>query len=284
METISTKYGDFTPQNTTNDLRRKEILPVEYHDGGALKSLPLEEQTLVATPAGDVPAELVTFHDNGELNRIFPLNGRLSGYWSQEDEAALAEATQVNTPVGPVNAILISACFFDTGAMRSLTLWPGEAVCLETPVGVVETRIGISFTPEGAIRSVEPAKPTIVETPVGDFQAFDPDAVGVNGDANSLAFHPDGTVARVVSTLTKLTVVSPEGKTTVFVPDTRESLCGDTETEVVPMTVEFDDDAVRIRLDPEGAAVSVPWAEHAFFTEPYLLQLDNPFTGLKCSM
>ena len=35
-------------------------------------------------------AEQVSFYESGALKRIFPLNGTLSGYWTQEDEAKLA--------------------------------------------------------------------------------------------------------------------------------------------------------------------------------------------------
>lgn len=284
MDTIITQHGRFTPQHTSDDLRKREIQPVGYHECGTVKSIPLETQTTVTTPGGEMPAELVTFHENGVLNRVFPLNGRLSGYWSQEDEAGLAVPVQLNTPVGPVTAIIISVGFYDTGALRSLTLWPGETVCIETPAGVIESRIGVCFTPDGQLRSVEPARPLSIQTPAGDIKAFDPDAVGVNGDCNSLVFDRDGTVMSVTTTLTKLTAVHENGTTTSFTPQTRESLCGDSETEVVPMTLGFDPARVSIRLTPEQKPTFVPMQGHVFFTEPYLPQLANPFAEIPCSI
>lgn len=283
-ESIVTRYGELMPQYTSDDLRKRDIQPVVYHECGTIKSIPLENQTIITTPIGDIPAELVTFHENGSLNRIFPLNGRLSGYWSQEDEAGLATPVQLNTPVGPIKTTIISAGFYETGTLRSLTVWPGESINVETPAGIIETRIGISFTEGGSIRSVEPAKPIPVVTPAGEVQAFDPDAVGVNGDCNSLMFGADGSVVSITTTLTRLTAVHENGTTTVYTPETRESLCGNSETEIVPMVIGFDPVFISIQQNPDKQPVTVPVQGHVFFTEPYLPQLANMFTELPCSI
>jgi hypothetical protein len=284
MQTISTQYGDLIPQYTDDDLRKREILPVEYHPSGALKSVPLETQTVIATPAGDIPAELVSFHENGTISRIFPLNGKLSGYWSQEDEAGLAEVLTLTTPFGLARARILSVSFHDNRIMRSLTLWPGETISVPTPAGPVETRIGVSFTREGKVASLEPAKPLSVPTPAGEMTVFDPDAVGVNGDRNSLVFDEDGKVAQAVTTLTRLTVVHPDGHHESFIPEYRESLCGDSDREVVPMTVCFGKKEVSIRTNPDSAPTVLPRVGHVFFAEPYLPQLASPFGELRCSI
>ncbi|WP_207261310.1 hypothetical protein [Desulfovibrio sp. Huiquan2017] len=284
MQTLSTPYGELIPQHTADDLRKRELLPMEYHGSGGIKSVPLETQTVISTPAGDIPAELVSFHENGTINRIFPLNGKLSGYWSQEDEAGLARPVTLTTPIGPIRARIMSVGFYDNLALRSLTLWPGETLSVPTPVGPLEVRIGVSFTPEGRVRSVEPAKPTAVPTRAGEMTAYDPDAVGVNGDANSLIFDDAGKVCQVITTLTKLTVVHPDGHTHCHIPEHRESLCSEAEQEVVPMCVEFDEDTVSIRINPDRPPLILPREGHVFFAEPYLPQLANPFAGLHCAI
>jgi hypothetical protein len=284
MQTISTQYGELIPQHTDDDLRKREILPVEYHASGAVKSVPLEEQTLFSTSAGEIPGELVSFHENGTINRIFPLNGKLSGYWSQDDEAELARPVTLATPIGLVRVRIMSVSFYADRSLRSLTLWPGETLSVPTPIGPVEARIGVSFTPDGKVRSLEPAKPTAVPTRAGEMTAYDPDAVGVNGDVNSLMFDEDGKVCRVITTLTRLTVVHPDGRTHCHVPENRESLCSEAEQEVVPMTVEFGRDTVSVRTNPDGAPLVLPREGHVFFAEPHLPQLANPFTELHCSI
>jgi hypothetical protein len=284
MQTISTQYGDLIPQHTDDDLRKREILPVEYHGTGAVKSVPLEKQALFSTSVGEIPGELVSFHENGTINRIFPLNGKLSGYWSQDDEAALAKPVSLTTPIGLVRIKVLSVSFYDDRSLRSLTLWPGETLSVPTPVGPIEARIGVSFTRDGKVRSLEPAKPTAVPTRAGEMTAYDPDAVGINGDANSLRFDDEGKVSRLVTTLTKLTVVHPDGHSHCHVPENRESLCSEAEQEVVPMTVTFTEDTVSVCTDPDAAPLTLPREGHVFFAEPYLPQLANPFVELHCSV
>jgi hypothetical protein len=281
---LETPLGPLTPQHTTDDLRKKEVQPVVFHQSGVIRYLPLESQTMVPTPAGDIAAEMVTFHPDGCLSRIFPLNGKLSGYWSQEDEAGLAAPTTLLTPVGVITAMIINVSFYPSGAMRSITLWPGQALSIPTPAGVIQTRMGVAFGPDGAVRSIEPSKPTPVATPAGEIMAYDPDAVGINGDVNSLVFDDDGGVARIATTLTRLTVAAPDGRTTTFLPEERESLCGDTEREMVPMTVQFTAGTVIVRTSPETLPALIPRAGHAFFTAPYLPQLAHPFGQLRCSI
>ncbi|MFH1915495.1 MAG: hypothetical protein ABIK45_14630 [Pseudomonadota bacterium] len=281
---LDTPAGRLVPQHTTSELRKKEVQPVVFHPDGTLKSLPLEEQTVIATPAGDIPAELITFHPDGSLSRVFPLNGRLSGYWSQEDEAGLARPATLLTPVGMLTATIIGLAFHPSGALRSLTFWPGQTVSIDTPAGIVETRMGVSFWPDGAVRSVEPARPTTVNTLAGEMAAHDPDAVGVNGDDNSLAFHPDGAVARVVTVLTRLTAIGPDGRTTAYAPSQRESLCGDGEREMTPIIVEFTTDQVLVSQTRNAPPVHIARAGHAFFTAPWLPGLAMPLADLRCTI
>lgn len=284
MQNITTQYGKLIPQYTTDDLRKRDLFPVEYHANGTVKAVPLETQTTIETPVGDVPAELISFHENGTINRIFPLNGKLSGYWSQEDEVGLADPLTINTPAGIVTARILSLGFFDSGALRSITLWPEETASVPTPQGLMKTRIGVSFTLDGNVNSLEPAKPTQIKTIVGEIMAFDPDAVGVNGDINSLAFNEMGEVVRVSTTLTRVTAVAPDGSTMSFSPECRDSLCSESEQEVVPMRIGINDDVVTVQTNPNRPAARIPRAGRAFFAQPFLPQLAQPFTGLRCSV
>lgn len=284
MTTVSTRYGDLTPQTTANELRRKDIEPITFHANGQVKSVPLETQTPIATPVGTIPAELVSFHENGTIKRIFPLNGKLSGYWTQDDEEALATPVQLHTPLGPIKAKVIGVSFYDNEAIRSITLWPGETIPVSTPAGFFEARIGISFTREGAIHSLEPAAPSPVQTVAGEITAFDPDAVGVNGDCNSLVFDADGNVIRVATTLSKLKAVHPNGTISHFVPDTRESLCSESEEEIVPMVLSIGKRDIVIQTKAHAPARSVPLEQHLFFTEPHLPQLANSLEMMRCAI
>lgn len=269
MQKLMTNYGELIPQHTTDTLRKREVLPVEYHENGTPKAVPLEEQTVIETPVGPIPAEMVTFHENGTLNRLFPLNGRLSGYWGEEDEAGLAEPVTIATPAGSITSRIIGIAFYDTGALRSITLWPGDNISVVTPVGKLKARVGISFTPDGQLRSLEPAEPTPLQTRIGEITAFDPDAMGVNGDNNSLEFDSNGGIRRISTVITEITATRDD-KTIRYTPGCRESLCGNTETEPVPMTVTFSDTTVTVKLSPEEAAQSIPLDSTTFRTNPVI--------------
>lgn len=257
MQTVMTPYGELVPQHTTDSLRKKDILPVTYFENGMPKSVPLERQTTIETPSGPIPAELVTFHENGTVNRIFPLNGKLSGYWNESDEAELATPLTIDTPAGTVSARIISIGFHASGTMRSLTLWPGETVSMATPAGPVDVRIGMSFSPDGTLRSVEPDRPTPVRTPVGEALAYDPDAVGVNGDDNSLKFDSSGTVCGFSTVMTAITATRRDGTSEHYSPTLRESLCGDEETEPCPMRVAFEDGHMIVTASESDSPITI---------------------------
>jgi len=259
------------------------VQAVHFYDNGTLRHLPLETRTEIMTPAGPLLAELVTFHKDGSLSRVFPLNGKLSGYWTQEDEGRLAEPVTLTTPLGTISARLIAASFRPDGTMRSLTLWPGEILDVVTPAGVLATRIGVSFRPDGSVESVEPARPLTVPTPVGQVRAYDLDACGIHGDQNSLSFAPDGTVCGVATSLTQLVVTGPEGRERRFTPKSRESLCGDSDREPVPMWLDFTPEAVSVRAAPDAEPVVLPTLDHSFRTSPHLEQFANPFGKMACS-
>ncbi len=279
---FDTVLGRLEAQRTTDDLRRRTVQSVLFHENGMLRALPLERPTLVETPAGSLEVELATFHPDGSLCRAFPLNGKLSGYWTQDDEGRLARPVSFKTPLGTFTARIIALCFHPGGALRSVTLWPGDTLRVPTPVGELSARIGLSFRPDGALRCLEPARPQSVPTPAGKVMAYDLDAVGISGDRNSLAFAPDGTVERVATSLTRLVATHPDGTTETFGPGTRESLCGDADVEPVPLLMEFAPEAVTLRATPLSAPVIIPTRGRTFRTQPFLREFANPLGMRAC--
>lgn len=259
--TLHTPLGPLVAQHATDDMRRPKVEPIEFHPDGTLKSLALEERTAVDTPAGVIEAELVTFHPDGSLRRVFPLNGKLSGYWTEKEEARLAGPLTILTPAGTVTARLVNVQFFPSGEIRSLTLWPGDTVDIDTPIGRQSARIGLAFHKNGNLRSFEPARMTTVPTPLGDLEAFDPDAQGVHGDLGSLAFHEDGSVAALATPLNTVEITLPGGAAILFEPATVPNLCDERVKDVSPL---------RICLRPgkislgEDCAASFSLAGHRF--------------------
>jgi hypothetical protein len=284
---LTTPAGSLVPQFSTDDARRKTVSLLSFHRNGMLRSIALEERTGIESPAGPVLAELATFHPNGALNRVFPLNGKLTAYWSQEDEAGLAEPLTLKTPIGRVTARVICLRFDPEGRLLGLTLFPGEAVEATTPLGPIRTRIGLSFYPNGALRSLEPDRPTPLSTPVGEVWAFDPDAVGVSGDENSLAFSPEGRLVRIATVQTAVTARFADGRSLEFRPALRESLCGDAEREPVPMVLEFDAERVHISGHAgsgQGGAARLALSGTQFQTTRFLPGGQRLLAPLRCAV
>ncbi len=236
---LATPLGPLVPQFTANALRKRQLPAISFHQNGMIRNLPLEESTEVATPLGPMPAEQVTFYDTGALKRVFPLNGTLSGYWAQEDEAALAEPMTLDTPIGPVEALIVSVYFGPRGALRSLTLWPGQTVDVPSPVGAVTARIGVSFFDSGALKSLEPATLSAVPTPVGELLAFDPDAVGICGDENSLRFRENGALRGLKTHAHAFDVTLENGRVCRVNPSLRRHPCDGERLEAAPLSLEF---------------------------------------------
>ena len=236
---LSTPYGEIIPQYEAEDLGRRQLKPFYFYKSGSIKSVPLQTQTLVRTPVGGIPAELVTFYESGALKRVFPLDGKLSGFWTAKNEFELAEELTVESPLGSLRAKFIAIQFHESGALKSLTLWPGQTLTLSTPAGQIRVRTGIAFYENGAIRSLEPAGVVKVETPVGTLTAYDNDPQGIHGDLNSLQFSPEGGVMALKTVTEEITVIDQLGNPHLFAPWLKDNPCGVERKVVVPMKVRF---------------------------------------------
>ena len=280
---LTTPYGSFTPQYEGNEERRRMIPEVSFYPNGALRNLPLQEQALVTTPLGSLPAELITFHDTGAVKRVFPMNGKLSGFWTQEDEEKLAEEQHIITPFGPVRAKFISLCFDKDGALRSLTLWSAQKINVPTPMGIFAARIGVSFHPTGEVASLEPAQPIRIKTPLGLLHAFDPDAHGVHGDHNSLCFDPQGNVVAITTVMDQIGITGPDELKETMCPSIRKSYCNEDMLEPVPMRVIFKDTDVVFQTGPgQISCFPIPQSTFALSSMsskvPHLKMPANAFT------
>jgi hypothetical protein len=190
---LVTHAGELIPAYTETN-RRKNKFSVEFYKGGTIKAIALNDVQEIQTPIGEFPAELVTFFETGELSRFFPLDGKIGGMWSEKEEKALAIPLSFNLPFTSFTAIISGIAFYKSGNIRSITLFPGETVRITTKYGEMSTRNGFSLYESGKLESLEPAVPTFIKTPNGPLNAFDPDAVGINADINSLVFDEQGEI------------------------------------------------------------------------------------------
>jgi len=242
---LNTSAGSITPQYFTEDMGRRRATPIYFHKTGNIKSLPIQQACTVTTPIGDIFAEYITFYDTGELRKVFPLNGRLSGYWTEKDEFKMADPVMFKTDIGSFTTKPICINFYKCGALRSVTLWPGEVIKVKSRYGVAGVKIGIAFYETGELKSFEPNTPYTIQTPIGELTAFATDPEGINGDVNSLQFHKDGQLKAMLTVNDTVKVTLADGTTKSFSPSLKSSYCSDLVKIPVPLLIEFNNGKAR---------------------------------------
>lgn len=239
---IDTRCGRFIPQYCTDesgDRQKKHRSSLSFHPNGEIKSAALQHPAPIQTPLGIFDAELVTFYEDNCVNRLFPLNGLVNGFWSETQERAMAKALDFDLPLGKFSAKVIAIHFYPGGALKSLTLWPGEIIRIQTPIGEMAVRAGFSLYENGCVKSVEPARPTEIDTPLGVITAFDPDVIGMHADQNSVQFTPSGELLSLRSLATGIAATGPDGRQTRLEPLELESLLDASETRIIALKIDF---------------------------------------------
>lgn len=242
---ILTHAGELVPAYTENE-RRKYKPAVEFYRSGMIRSVYLDEQQELMTPIGEFPAELVSFYETGEMKRIFPLDGKISGFRSEEDERNLNIPISFDLGFTRFQAMLGNICFYRTGDIRSITLFPGEVIDVGTKYGRIRVRNGFSLYESGALQSCEPAVPFPLDTPIGKITAFDPDASGITADSNSLCFYEDGNLSSLITVSEKIGVQTEDECFSVYAPKMIPPLTEEAEETVSGMKIEFQDGKVRL--------------------------------------
>ena len=263
---LTTQYGTWIPAYTQATTRNKYGKSLSFYPSGTLKAISLEEKTRIRTAYGTFEAELITFHENEAIKKLFPLNGKLSGFWEESSEKTLSRPIHLSTSVGEVNNHVISLGFYSSGAFRNVTLWPGESLYVHTPHGKVLTRIGFNVYPEGKLKSLEPANPTAVPTPIGDIYAYDVTAVGIHADTNSLNYDELGHVRSLKTSTDAIDIRDPEGHGFFFMPELVISPMNPERTETKPLEIEFLPEGIRIN---QRADYFFSYDQYAFRIKPF---------------
>ncbi|MDR2349669.1 MAG: hypothetical protein LBF41_03435 [Deltaproteobacteria bacterium] len=146
---------------------------------------------------------------------------------------------------GDFSLYLSGLSFHEGGEIKSLTLWPNEDMTVEIGGKPVRVGPGIAFHEDGSVKSVEPKKPVPVDTPWGPMEAFDPCAIGVTGELNSLRFDRDGKVSGLKS-LAILEAKTAEG-TILLKPLSKPNPTDDSRMIHAPLDISFEDGKARVR-------------------------------------
>jgi hypothetical protein len=246
---LHTPIGEIIPLYRMAELgerQKKDRRSLGFFESGKIKSAALDQAMPLQTPLGVFKAEAVSFYENGAINRLFPLNGQIDGYWSEKNEGKMAERLDFDLPVGRFSAKIISLHFFPSGALKSLTLWPGERITIRTPTGPMRLRTGFSLYEDGAVRSVEPSGVEELSTPIGVVQAFDAEMIGMNADLNSVQFSPAGRLSSVKTIHTGLRILVTGREETRIEPFETASLIDDEGLRTVPMQIEFGEGSLTV--------------------------------------
>ena len=278
MEIIKTKYGDLNDANIASyyptgepeaynieeeseldilgckliplygftDERRKEFPPVKVFRNGNIKSVALSELTSIKTSIGMFEVEKVTLYEEEQMNRLFLLDGRLSGYWSEDDEYNLAKVYKLDFEFASIENKLMSLHFYKTGELQSLTLWPKERIRINLNEYNFVGRIGLALYNSGKIKSCEPFRPTTINTPIGAIEAYDINAIGIHGDTNSLNFNEDGSIKSLISSTNAITITTPDGDTIYHSPKKIRLYSNSEVMDTITLKIEFIENKVII--------------------------------------
>ncbi|MFT8351536.1 hypothetical protein [Clostridium saccharoperbutylacetonicum] len=226
--------------------RRKELPSVKVFKSGNIKSIALNELRSIVTTIGSFEVEKITFYENGSINRLFLLDGKLSGYWSEDDEYKLAKAYKFDFEFSSFEAKPISLHFYETRELKSITLWPKERVKLNIDEYELIIRVGFSLYKSGKLKSCEPFRPTSINTPIGNIDAYDINSVGIHGDTNSLNFYENGKLKSLITSTNIITVYTANGDKIIHSPRKVRLYSSSEVMDTVTLKVEFTDNKVII--------------------------------------
>ncbi len=249
---IMTHAGELVPAFQETE-RRKNKASVEFHKNGLVKAVLLEEQMEIETPIGTLPAEYITFYSTGEIHRVFVADGKISGFWSEEEEREHIIPLSFEFDFAKFTAKTNGICFYKSGAIKSITLYPGESIALNTKAGLFHTRVGFSLFENGALQSAEPSEAVFIHTQIGHFSANDSNAIGINADSNSLVFDELGRIIEFSTVSNRLAVQTENSEFLLLSPEQRiHPLYDDMKiTCAMKLSFDFENDTVTIKNDEE---------------------------------
>lgn len=228
------------------DIRRKEFPSVKVYKNGNIRSVLLNESTSITTKKGIFEVEKITFYEDGQINRLFLLDGKLSGYWSEDDEYNLAKPYKFDFEFTSFEAKVMIIHFYKTEEIKSITLWPKERVKLNLGASIIIGRIGFCLYKSGKLKSCEPFRPTTINTIIGDIEAYDINAIGIHGDQNSLNFYEDGKIKSLITSRNTITIYNLDGDSIVHSPKKMRVYSNSEVMDTISLTIEFIDDKVVI--------------------------------------
>jgi len=256
---INTQAGTLILRESMPDQRSRDRESMTFYPAGELKSAYLEGCQKVVTPIGEKKAELITFYKSGAVKRVFPSYGSINGFWSEEEERQMVPVNSVRMLGVEIEGRISCYSFYETGSLKSITLYPGERVEFIWKRKLWKARYGISFYLNGELAAFEPATTHMIELENGIFQAYDSMAVGIHGEGGSLKFYPDGRIKSLKSCVSAI-CLGEEKK--ILVEPKKIPSPMDPELMVInPLTYRFENNCIE-GTDSFGTPFLLEYSKH----------------------
>lgn len=236
----------YVPRYTANNQRKKEFPSIKLYKNGEVKTIDLEERTQLNIKSGNFVVEKVVFYESGELKRIFPLNGHISAYWSEDDEYNLAEIYEFNFRFTNFKSKIISIQLFKDESIKSITLWPQDKINIIHKNQLIITRTGFSLYEDGSLKTCEPSIPISILTPIGKIEAYDKNNIGIHGEDNSLKFYKEGDIKALTTSTNLIKVIDMKGKVIEHSPKEVYLFSNSDIKNLITISLEFRGDKVII--------------------------------------
>lgn len=241
---LKTPLGILVPRFENKDGRRKSTKCLSFYQNGNMKSIDLNHQTDISTSVGVLKAELITFYPDEKLHRLFPRNGQLTGYWTQEDERELVESIKIKITGEIYSTKVDSLTFYPNGALKAVSLLPNETLELTTPAGIIAVGAGFSLYDNQTLKTLEPLAPTSVSTPIGKLLAFNAAAIGIHADNCSLHFAKDGSITELITSTNIIKITDIQNSTKTFMPYYQMNQLTAEGLETIPLRITFSNESI----------------------------------------
>lgn len=240
---FNTDYGTFKAQHTNDDARKQTINSLEFFECGNLRKISLEKQTTVQTIHGEIPAELILFYNSKEIRKIFPLNGKITGYWSEKDEYKLADQLEFIIDDIHIKGKFINIEFYENQALKSLLLWPNETMELDINNEKIKIKNKITFYENGKIKSIEPVKSVLVDTVIGKINVFNTASSGL-GYGSTVIFDESGNIKELNTSSDKFEIKKDSELIAAIEPEMQPSMCNDKILVPQAINIKFENEYV----------------------------------------
>ena len=236
---LNTSYGALIPHySARSDLRRYET-DIMFYPDGELKYVALRKRTLLKTNYGAIPCFSAMFYENGALKHVFAEDMADASGFDNDLELDFSENIRINTDSGTIYARVTGMAFYPDGTLANVSFPCGELVNMNTPEGIIKIRHGIYFHENGAVKSLEPAAPIRVNTPIGEFIAFNPGVEHNCGKNNSLTFTAEGKVESLTTVHNLISALDKNHTELIFMPERNADSYFDELNSFCPLKISF---------------------------------------------